>query len=163
MASIVINPGALCIELVCGVGETDVVFGAQEIYETWKNWVLAGNAQYLPAMSAVGGEPLGGGERLGNAFFLQAGNGWKICPNTTEPQVRIVLEGNLFSDPAGAQMFDYGMVVSGGQTHIEQRTSALPELLETGTSGLTPSESSKLSSLGTPTETADAVWSKTLP
>lgn len=161
MPSINIDPSGLCIDLVCGVGETDVTFTAQDIYEAWKDWMLIGdNSKYLPAMDSTGGESLGGGERLGAAIFLLTGNGWRICPDTTESEVRIVIVGNLFSNPAGQNMFAYTKVVASGHTHIEQRTSTLPVLLETGVSGLTASESSQLAQIAT--VPAD-VWSYVVP
>ncbi len=145
MTSINIDPTDSCIELVCGAGETDVTFSVTDIYEAWKDWLLdSDNSKYLQAMDSAGGEPLGGGENLGRAYFLLTSNGWKICPKTTELSVRIVLNGNLFASPATDNLFGYGEVAVGGHTHIEMRTSTLPSVIETGVSGLTPSESTQL-------------------
>jgi hypothetical protein len=145
MASINIDPSGLCIDLVCGIGETNITFTVEEIYEAWKDWMLlSDNAKYPQAMSSAGGDPLGGGEQLGAAVFLYTGNGWRICPDTTELEVRIKIVGNLFSNPAGDSIFAYGKVVASGHTHIEMRTSSLPVAIETGVSGLTTSESNLL-------------------
>ncbi len=146
MSSITIDTSGSCIFLNCGVGETDVTFQVSDIYETWKDWVLlSDNSKYLQGMDSAGGEPLGGSEALGRAYFLLTSNGWKICPNTVELNVKIILQGNLFASPATDSLFDYAGVVSGGHTHIEMRTSTLPSIMETGVSGLTPSESTQLS------------------
>jgi hypothetical protein len=143
MTSIVINPADSCIDLMCGAGETDVVFSVKDIYSTWKNWLLEDdNSKYLQAFDSVGNEPLGGGENLGEAFFLLTSNNWKICPNTTEAEVRIVLQGNLFASPATDPLFDYDEVA--GKCYIELRTSTLPSIMETGVSGLTNAESTQL-------------------
>jgi hypothetical protein len=143
MSSIVINPSGLCIDLMCGIGETDVTFQVSDIYSTWKDWLLINdNSKYLQAMDSAGGEPLGGSEALGRAYFLLTSNGWKICPNTTEAEVRIILQGNLFASPATDSLFDYDEVAS--KCFVELRTSTLPSIMETGTSGLLPSESSQL-------------------
>ena len=143
MTSIVINPAGLCIDLMCGIGETDVTFQVSDIYSTWKNWLLeSDNSKYLQAMDSAGGEPLGGSEALGRAYFLLTSNGWKICPNTTEAEVGIILQGNLFASPATDSLFSYDDVAS--KCFVELRTSTLPSIMETGVSGLTPSESSDL-------------------
>lgn len=146
MTSIVIDPTDSCIELVCGAGETDVTILVSDIYSAWKDWLLVDdNSKYLQAMDSAGGENLGGGEALGRAYFLLTSNSWKICPRTTELNVRILLQGNLFASPATDNLFGYGEVAVGGHTHIEMRTSTLPSIVETGVSGLTPSEASDLS------------------
>jgi hypothetical protein len=143
MTSIVINPAGLCIDLMCGIGETDVTFQVSDLYSAWKDWLLINdNSKYLQAMDSAGGEPLGGSEALGRAYFLLTSNGWKICPNTTETEVRIVLQGNLFASPATDSLFDYDEVA--GKCFVELRTSTLPSIMETGVSGLTPSESTQL-------------------
>lgn len=143
MTSFNINTTEPCIEIICGVGETDVTVQVKDMYEFWKDWFLDGdNSKYLPAMDSSGGEPLGGGESLGEAFFLFCSNGWKICPITTESEVTIRLQGNLFASPATETLFDYHDVA--GKCFIELRTSTLPSTIETGVSGLTPTESSQL-------------------
>jgi hypothetical protein len=148
MASITIVPADLCIGLVCGAGEDDVAFDVSDIYKAWKDWfVLSDNSKYPQAMDSGGGDPLGGGESLGRAYFLKVGNGWRICPYTTELSVRIVLNGNLFADPATSPIFDYDDVAPGGHTHIEMRTSTLPSIMETGVSGLTSGEAADLATI----------------
>jgi hypothetical protein len=143
MSSITINPSGGCIFLNCGVGETDVTFQVSDIYETWKDWLLEGdNSKYLQAMDSAGGEPTGGGETLGRAYFLLRSNGWKLCPITTEAEVRILLIGNLFPSPATSLLLAYTGVV--GKCYVEQRTSILPSIMETGVSGLTSTESTQL-------------------
>lgn len=150
MASIVIYPADTCIRIVCGAGETLVSVDVADIYKAWKDWfVLSDNSKYLPAFDAAGGEPLGGSEALGRAYFLLTGNGWRICPDTVEPEVRLILQGNLFSAPAGDPLFSYDYVVASGHTHIEMRTSTLPSIYETGVSGLTPDEANKLNLITT--------------
>lgn len=144
--SVDVSGSPLKLKITCGVGEDDVTVLVQDIYETWKQWVLlSDNAKYLPAMSSEGNQPLGGGENLGSAFFLFTDNGWKIAPVTTESEVRIKLSGNLFPSVAGADMFYYGGVAS--KCFIEMRTSTLPSIIEVGTSGLTPTESEILTQI----------------
>mgnify|MGYP001587500129 CR=1 FL=1 len=146
MASISINAAGLCIELNCGAGEDNVTFSAQDIYEAWKDWMLlADNSKYPQAMDAVGAEDLGGGEKLGNAFFLVTGNGWRLCPITVEIPTKITIDGNLFSSPAGQDLLDYSGAA--GCVFTEIRTSTLPSIIETGVSGLTSAESDDLAQI----------------
>jgi hypothetical protein len=145
MASIAINPATLCIGLVCGVGEDDVTFTAPAIYKAWKDWfVTDDNSKYLPAFDSAGGDPVGASS-LDNVYFLQTANLWKICPITTETDVRIVISGNLFPDIAGARMFDPSLAA--GHTHIETVVSTSARQIETGTSGLTSGEAAQLAKL----------------
>lgn len=145
MATVYISGEDLAIYLVCGVGETAVAYSVQDIYEQWKEWTQIGdNLKFPPAMSSAGGEPLGGGERLGSAFFLNAGYGWRIVPDVAEAQVKITLNGNLFASPATDPLFSYVGVLA--TIEMQLRTSTLPTIMETGVSGLTPEESAVLAS-----------------
>jgi hypothetical protein len=73
-----------------------------DLYSRWKDWVLAGNAGFLPAFSTVGGDipaiPL--------YLFLE--NGWRIVPQAADHALTVrggVLEvqggGDPFVDPVG--------------------------------------------------------------
>lgn len=64
-----------------------------DIYSRWKDWVLAGHAQYTSAMSSLGGDPTITGQFLGRTFFME--NGWKIRPRSEDHELQ--LAGNLFS------------------------------------------------------------------
>lgn len=144
MTSINIDAANLCIKLVCGIGESNVIFQAAAIYSAWKEWLLINdNSKYLQAMDSSGGEPAGG-SNIDSVYFLLVSNGWKICPVTVEPEVRIQIVGNIFPDIAGQQMFGYDFVVAAGHTHIETVVSTSARIVESGVSGLTPSESTKL-------------------
>jgi hypothetical protein len=140
MASIVIDPSTLCIELVCGAGEVDVSFTAPAIYKAWKDWVvLSDNSKYHPAMSSAGGDPVGA-SALDNVYFVNTTDGWQICPATTELQVIVRIIGNIFPDVPGNPLFGYNEVVAGGHTHIETTVSTSARQIETGVSGLTAGE-----------------------
>jgi hypothetical protein len=132
MTSIVVNPSSLCILLVCGAGESDVTFTAQEIYSRWADWLLlSDNLKYLPAFDSSGGASAGAGT-TDIVYTLLAANGWSICPQTTELAVRVVITGDLYPDADGSPMFGYGEVVSGGHTHIEQRVTTSARVVTTG-------------------------------
>ena len=147
MASISIDPVNPCIRLVCGSGESSVSFDVPAIYKAWKDWFsLSDNSKYLPAFDSAGGDPVGAAN-LDNVYFLLTANGWKICPETVEPEVRIVLTGNLFPGTVGAAMFEYGLVAAAGHTHIETVVSTSARQIETGTSGLTAGEAADLAAV----------------
>lgn len=73
---------------------------AVDLYSRWKEWVLAGNAQYAPAFSeSVGGNDLGGGVGLGQYVFLNNDLGWQITGSAFDYEVSIL--GDLYpTDPA---------------------------------------------------------------
>ena len=143
MAAIAIDPANRFLQLVCGAGEDDVTFNVSDIYVVWKDWFLLGdNLKYDPAMDSTGGNATGGGESLDNVWFLLCDNNWRIAPNTTEPDTRIVLVGDLFPQPSTARLFDYSL--AGGNVYIETRLSTKSRVNETGVSGLTPQESTLL-------------------
>ena len=147
MASISIDPANLCVRLVCGAGETDVASTAAAIYTTWKDWfVLSDNSKYLPAFDSAGGDPVGVSS-LDNVYFLHTDTGWRICPQTAEPEVIIRLDGNLFPFTPGDPMFGYDYVVAAGHTHIETTVSTSARQIETGVSGLTAGEAADLAAI----------------
>jgi len=58
------------------VGAATSTLNVQYAYSFWKQWVVEGNAQYLPAFRAVGGDDLGGGNKV--AFYAFLANNWRI-------------------------------------------------------------------------------------
>lgn len=67
------------------------------IYSEWKQWVLAGNANFLQAFSVIGGDPIEGNISLGSTFFLE--NGWRLRP--AELSHQLTIEGNLYVREGG--------------------------------------------------------------
>ena len=77
------------------VGAASSQFNVQYVYSMWKQWVLEGNAQYLPAFRAVGADPLGGDNRI--AFYAFLSNGWRVrVPQELDDLY--VLNGVLLTD-----------------------------------------------------------------
>ena len=58
------------------VGAGTSTFDIQKVYSFWKQWVVEGNAQYLPAWRPVGGDDLGGDNAV--AFYGFLSNGWRV-------------------------------------------------------------------------------------
>jgi hypothetical protein len=72
---------------------------AAEIYSSWKEWVKAGNAQYLPAFGeSVGGNELGGGVGLSGYYFVRNDLGWRLIHDEFSYEIRVA--GDIYpSDP----------------------------------------------------------------
>ena len=107
----------------------------QEIYSEWKDWLLADSSRmrYPQAFRTVGGDPISETTNLGSTFFLQ--NRWKFRP--AENDHRLIVNGNLFTDPAGESPFV--LTLGGFTVAIESVVSNLTEVqtveVEGGTGG----------------------------
>lgn len=77
------------------VGAATSTFNVQYVYSFWKQWVNEGNAQYLPAFRPVGGDDLGGGNRV--AFYAFLANGWRVRVPTNANEL-YVTSGILATD-----------------------------------------------------------------
>ena len=79
--------------ILINFGETSINVG-DDIYSNWKEWMqVRENAKFAQAMSAIGGQPTVGVQKVGTTYFLE--NGWRI--RTWEGDHRLQLEGNLFT------------------------------------------------------------------
>jgi hypothetical protein len=93
-----------------------------EIYSEWKVWsALSDNLKYPPAFRVVGGDPISGTANLGSTFFLLAP--WKFRP--AEQSHRLTMVGNVFSDPAGANIIT--PTLGAFTVLVEQRVSNLTD------------------------------------
>ncbi|MEY4529786.1 MAG: Synechococcus virus Syn5 [Deinococcota bacterium] len=121
--------------IVCGSSVNSL--NALEIYSEWKRWALT-NPQWLPAMSALGGDPLPGGLAVGTYVFLE--NGWKIRPREAHHTLTIV--GNLFTRD-GSSAFVPSLGAFTVTTQI--LASSLAQGISTGgSSGLTTPQAAML-------------------
>lgn len=140
------------ITVTPGVTELDI---QTDVYSDWKEWVLAGNANWDPAIRTIGGDPTVQGQKAGDQYFLF--NGWKLYVDLTE----VAVTGVLFSDDFNSAYYDlvgkiqYPALVSsivntvsvGGGT-----STTAQEVWEYATRTLTSGASLD------PTEIAQAVW-----
>lgn len=98
-----------------------------DIYSGWKNWVLLNdNSKYPQALRTIGGDPIGGGLKAGDMYFLM--NGWQIECHTI-----IKANGILYHDDG---VDPFVVMPSGGVTST---VSSLAYSYESGgsSSGLT--------------------------
>lgn len=80
--------------IMINVNETEIDVRV-DLYSNWKEWMAyQDNSKYLPAMRAVGGDPITDTQALGSTYFLI--NGWKILPWSGDYKLNIT--GNLYSD-----------------------------------------------------------------
>lgn len=81
--------------IVVNTGVTELDFRT-DVYSAWKEWLTdpnQQNAEYAPAISAIGGDPLPGNRRLGTTYFLE--NGWRM--RTWEGNHSLTVSGNFFT------------------------------------------------------------------
>jgi hypothetical protein len=70
-----------------------------DVYSAWKEWVtLHEYSAFLPAFTAVGGDPISGIINLGSTYFLE--NGWRIKP--AEANATITISGNIYVREGGS-------------------------------------------------------------
>jgi hypothetical protein len=135
--------------ILINYGETDIDVGI-DIYSDWKEWSLIYDyAKYLPAISSIGGEPIGGGEFIGATYFLE--NGWRIKPWEGSHNLSIV--GNLYTREEGETPF----VNTNGywKINITNKVSTIVRQVEVQTTNT--------GSIPTADQIATAVWNKIIP
>ena len=129
--------------IIVNNGETSLRVDV-DIYSDWKKWLLqSDNIKYPIALSAIGGDPIGGERYLGSTFFLE--NGWKLRP--FEGNHSLTVTGNLYtrdgSSPFVQTLGSYNVLIS-------MQVSNLIDTVST-------------SGGNTPSDIADAVWDKIIP
>lgn len=130
--------------IIINFGEVSIDV-AVDIYGDWKEWVLQDdNSKYTVAISAIGGDPIGGGRYLGSTFFLE--NDWKLRPYEGNHVLSVV--GNLYTRDGSSP---FVQTVGSYNVLISMQVSNLIDTVSTGGSSYTPSQ------------IADAVWNKTIP
>ena len=146
MADVTFDGTARLIIVNTGITELDAV----DVYSWWKQWVKdlsyddsnPGNAEFLPAFSTTGGDPVSATVDISAYYFLI--NGWRIRPYEGDHQ--LVINGNLY--------------VEGGDDPIVVPTLGNYNVLVT--SQVSPQSQRVTTGVGTPAEVSDAVWSTDL-
>ncbi len=135
MADVTFNGTTKIIAINNGITSLDVA----DLYAWWKEWVLDGNANFLPAMSAIGGDPIGSGLYTGTTFFIL--NGWKIRPYAGNHT--LLISGNVFGED-GAEIIT--PVLGSYTVGIQFRNTAQAQGINTSSSpaGLTTAQEAKL-------------------
>ena len=145
------GPNKLITLLDPGTNPTQSV---PDIYSLWKEWVvISDNAKYLPAFDlSVGGNDTSPPEKLDGYFFVRNDLGWRVKP--FEANGITTLAGNLFAFDTGTTLY---LTTTGTFTaFVIGSVSSKALAVETGVSGLTPTESTQLGDIDTTTTAMDA-------
>jgi len=127
----------------------------QEMYSRWIDWLATPhNSKYLIAMRSVGGDSISDIKRLGLTFFMT--NGWRIRP--MESDQRLIVEGNLYTDPAGFSPFvstlgDFNVM-------IESTVSSLVDTVVVSSSGASSDMISDINAIKSKTDQISFVSGK---
>lgn len=110
-----------------GITSLDV---QSDIYSNWKKWMLyQDNAKFLPAFTAIGGQPLPSGDILDLTVFLI--NGWRLKPYPGSYTLQ--LNGNIFDVDGGEIKVDAdNLVGEPNNISITSNLSAIVRRLEAG-------------------------------
>lgn len=82
----------------------------QVLWSEWKDWLLAGNAQYALAFDTVGGEPIDPTAGTMVPLYLFVLNGWKIRPMESDHTLSVTNGSIVVSgggDPFVSTLGDY--------------------------------------------------------
>jgi len=152
--------------IIVGDGVTSI--SVVDMYSRWKDWQqvvhLEGesNAKWPLAFRYVGGDPTQGQNYIIPYFFLQ--NGWRVRPY--EGNHTLEVNGTLLADGGGDP---YASTVGAYNVRVQATVPLTAEAItvETGVSGLTPEESSRLMAIPTTTaptalDNAAAVWAASI-
>ena len=104
-------------------------FASSDLYSRWKEWVLAGNAQFVKAVEAVGGQATSPTNFVPSYFFMV--NGWKIRPH--EANHTLTVTGNLANESGVGSPFT--STIGDFNVLIQTNTSDSPTVDAGGGSG----------------------------
>ena len=80
------------------VSDNTVQFTPEELWSRWVDWYLTGdNSKYLPALRITGGDPIGGGQYIGNYLFFRNDLGWRGVPPEVDG-ITIIINGAFFGE-----------------------------------------------------------------
>ena len=109
------------------------------LYSEWKRWVVQqDNANWLPAFSTTGGDPVSPTLSVAPYFFLI--NGWRIRP--FEGTHELIVEGNIYAEGGLESAF----VPTVGAFNVSTRTQLTTNALQVSVG------------IGTTEEVQEAVW-----
>lgn len=75
-----------------------VTFTPEELWSRWMDWYLTSdNSKYPQALRITGGDPIGGGQYIGNYLFFRNDLGWRGIPPTIDG-VTIMINGAFYGE-----------------------------------------------------------------
>ena len=117
-----------------------------DIYSNWKEWSsVRTNSRFLPAIIAIGGDPITAVSSVGITYFLE--NGWRIQP--LAGNYILTIDGNVYTreqgeDPVNAARTNYR---EESNITVNLTRSNLVDVVQTSSSVLTSTESTMLAEL----------------
>jgi hypothetical protein len=126
------------VTLTAGTTGMDV----RDFYSRWKDWVKSEGSNYIQGCAIVGGDPIDETAGIYVATYVFLINGWKIRPQEANHTLK-VYNGILVTD-TGEDPFIPTLGYYNVQIKYAQPVQAQSVIIETGTSGLTQSESERL-------------------
>lgn len=126
--------------IICDSGTT--VLDVVDLYSRWKDWVLAGNAQYAEAFKATGGDPIDATAGTFIPAYAFLANGWRVRPQEANHTLNVT--GGILLVDGGGEPF----VNTVGTFQVNVRYSQPVQAIAVSTSG---------GGGATPSQVADAV------
>lgn len=84
--------------LILSSGTT--TFDVADAYSRWKDWIVAGNAQYDAAFASVGGDTIDAGAGTSIPLYAFLTNGWRVRPQEANHTLAVT-NGVLLVDGGG--------------------------------------------------------------
>lgn len=130
------------------VNNNVVTFTPEMLWSRWVDWYLTGdNSKYPQALRITGGDPIGGGQYIGNYLFFRNDLGWRGVPPMVDG-VFIVINGAFYAEDPNLPVMENN---AGQETDLVINRSSIVTSVAGGGSTYTLDQ------------IADAVWSKVLP
>ena len=111
----------LLITLSAGITSFDM---ADDLYEPWKEWVLAGNATYPQAWRTIAGDDIAPSKTATPYFFIRNDLGWRIRPPAENGSA-------IFTGIFAAQDTALPVLVANDSGSFSYLISGLPDVSQT--------------------------------
>lgn len=109
-----------------------VQFTPEELWSRWVDWYLtADNSKYQPALRITGGDPIGGGQYIGNYLFFRNDLGWRGVPPTIDG-VAVIINGAFFGEDSTLPVMENN---AGQETDLIINRSSMVTNTVSGSSG----------------------------
>jgi hypothetical protein len=126
------------ITLSTGTTTLDVV----DLYSRWKDWIAEGNANYLPAFLAVGGETIDAIAGTVIPLYAFLLNGWVIRPQAASHTLNVV--GGVLLVEGGGDPFINPIGSFSVRINYQNPVQAITVATGGAAAGLTPTQATQL-------------------
>ena len=131
------------------VSNNMVTFTPEMLWSRWVDWYLTGdNSKYPQALRITGGDPIGGGQYIGNYLFFRNDLGWRGVPPMVDG-ITIIINGAFYGEDPLLPVMENN---PNQETDLVINRSSMVTAVDTGGGSTYTLE-----------QIADAVWAKVLP